>query len=240
MVSLSPGLLTSLSSGPPVADVQRNYLFTATLFKVDWAGSLESASYLPDLDTATTVINGAKKFLLPYKYLNPLTMIPNLLYISGLIKEVEQPQQNIICEDRQFGSLTVQVPKSVSMDSFQVTFVEEIIGSVEFFYRNFFLEATGGSNLTFRELKKLSLSLLFTREATGIAPGVSTPVNVYYYPHVIPIAYEIDPWDKSGEGFVTSRVTFIRIPEMPSANDLTNGWNSQQVFQGLAHGIFTG
>ena len=151
-------------------------------------------------------------------------MVPNLVYISGLIQKVSQPQQNLITRDIEIGPVTLSIPKSVSMDSFTITFVEEILGSVEYFWRNWFLEMTSGPTLTFHEVKKMCLSFLFTRNATGVGNtnvgplqmGVEAPVNAYFYPNVLPISYEIDEWDKGGESYVASTITFIRIPNLPN------------------------
>jgi len=226
MLSLGANLLTSLSDGPPIIDIQRNYAFSATLFKTDWNFSGVSTYGSNVLQQGASVLTSTFSSDL-YRYLNPIVMIPNLEYISGLIQKVSQPQQNILTKDIELGPVTIQVPKAITLESFQITFIEEIMGSVEYFWRNWFLEMTGKASLTFLEVRKLCLSFLFTRNAQGIIPGAEAPVNAYFYPNVLPISYEIDDWDKGGETYVASTITFIRIPKLP---DLTKPTTAAQTY----------
>ena len=238
MLSLGANLLTSWSDGPPILDIQKNYLFSASLFKTDW--NTTDLTTNPTTNPITGVTQAVNS-LTQYRYLNPLLMAPNLVYISGLIQKISQPQQGIITKDIELGPLTIQIPKSVSMESFTITFVEEIMVSVEYFWRNWFLEMTGGNSLTFSEIQNLCLSLLFTRDATGILPslipgqGAASPVNAYFYPNVLPISYEIDEWDKGGEGYVASTITFIRVPKIPNLSGPSVG--IQDLMAKLTNGI---
>ena len=231
---LNPEVLADIvPTGPPVYDLQRTYLWSGTFFKTNWDfGTLNMSS----LGSIFADPFSASKAWSAYKYIKPQIMIPNMEYISSLIKVVDQPQQNILTEERKIGPLSVQVPTSVSLEPFEVQFVEETLGSVEYFYRNFFLEMTGGGTLTFAALRKLAVSFLFTRNASSLGNALpksnnsvvnalsgsllgNLPNNAYLYPHVLPVEYKVDPWDKSADGYQISTIKFIRIPNMGSLQD---------------------
>jgi len=232
VLSLTPSLLTSLSKGPPVVDLQRNYRFSGLFYRTDWVSSaVQDVLQLAQAKSIGELFGQIGAGFTKYRYINPGLFSANLAYISQLIKAVEQPMQNLITDDKDFGPLKTTLPSSISMEPFVVTFVEEILGSVEYFYRNLFLEYTGGASLTYQEINKVCLSFMFTRNVT--LGGVEVPSNVYLYPKVLPVSYELEAWDKSNDGFVTSRVTFIRFADLPkldshTANNGVKGFNPRR------------
>ena len=193
--------VTSLPNGPGVVDIQRDYHFNA-LFSYPTMGAVQQ-----EIDFA---LRGSRPFLeqdpnSAFGLVNPeitafneasaafaaaqaesfemLTFTALMAYISTLVKKVTPPQQTIETTEFKMGPLAIQMPSKVTMENFEVTFVHDVTGAVELFYRYMFLAATraptarskGNGSMIFQELSKLAVSFTFTRtmaRPTGFPTGI--------------------------------------------------------------------
>ena len=227
------GSLIDPGNGPWVADLQRNYRFSATFTPQisTGAGNLRGlgsalAGLFPGEPSAPKAPGAAS-------LANMARFTAMLLYVSTLVKAITPPQRVIETSDFQLGPLTVPLPSKVTLEGFDVTFLHDVTGMVESFYNLMVLAATstpgagGGSgyvsgSLTFQALASLAVSLTFTRTMAPLpvgerlpqGPQADIPLAAHYYPRVFPVSMKTSEFNKSGDELSEITMSFIRLPVM--------------------------
>lgn len=211
-------------NGPWAVDFQRNYNFTAlfSLYQASDAWNI-LVKELNTLPSSNDILAGASADAIALG----VPFQAYLAYVSTLVKSITPPQPSIETTEFKLGSLSIEMPTRISLDSFEVVFMHDATGAVETFYRQMFLAATSSTKanqrsngvLTFQALSSIAISLFFTR---NYSPGqnplspipIELPAGMSYYPKVFPVKMEMGEFNKTGEDISEIKMTFIRLPVM--------------------------
>jgi hypothetical protein len=150
---------------------------------------------------------------------NPVTM----LYTSGLAEKVTLPPHKFTLGQVGLGTLQVPFPQHFEISTFSVSYIEDELGSVNFFHR-MWMEGirgfgdNGGGGLTFEELGKVCAMAIYAPSKKipigSISLEIPLPTGLEVYPRVFPVQIDKDPPNRSGNSLSKTTVTYARVPRV--------------------------
>lgn len=228
-----------------LGEPKRNYQFTWVLVPPVLSSITTIISQLRSKQALSVLKNSIKL----------LSNTTTALYVSQLAKNVALPPAKLKTDVVNLGSVEFPIPVSRELAPFTVTYLDDSIETVYKYHMSWYemVAIPGSPNLM--PLASAAFSAIYSPYSNfipALIPGyhstilsapvgasqasaigsaalqalAETPTSIETYPGIFPVEIKRDDADKTGKGFGTVKVTYIRVPKLIDGTDFVSALKS--------------